>query len=136
MGTSSSAVNRDAGETLPEVLVAVTILGIAISVLLGGIGASAVGSDVHRKQASAELALRAHAEAIQNATYQVDCTTARTTSYTATTLGIGAAYPGYAPTVMSVAAQPPGSCATLQLVTLQLVTTRTTLSVSLVKQAP
>lgn len=124
----------DEGETLAECLVAVAILGIAVSGLLGGLATSSIGSDVHRKQASAEVVLRAYSEAVEAAPFAASCATA-VTSYSPATLGVTAAYPGFSPSAPAVSAQSPGTCATLQLVTLTLATNRTTLSVSLVKQA-
>ena len=121
----------DEGETLAEVLVAISILGIAVAALLGGIGASATGSDVHRKQATAEVVLRSYAEAVEAATFNSNCTTAQT-SYGAAALGFTAPA-GFTPSAPAVAPQAPYTCATLQVVTLSVVTTRTTLTVSLVK---
>jgi prepilin-type N-terminal cleavage/methylation domain-containing protein len=129
-----SISHTQAGETLAEVLVAVAILGIAVTALMGGIAASSVGSDVHRKQASAEVALRAYAEAVERATFATTCGTAAT-NYSATALGLPTT-PGYVFSAPAVVAQSPGTCATLQSVTLSVVTSRTTLSVQLVKAAP
>lgn len=128
---------REAGETLAEVLVAVAILGIAVAALLGGIGASATGSDVHRKQATAETVLRGYAEAIEAASFDGSGCNNAATSYQASALGF-ASPSGYAPSKPVVVAQSPdaGACASLQLVTIKVVTTRTTLTVSLVKAAP
>jgi type II secretory pathway pseudopilin PulG len=129
---------RDAGETLAEVLVAVSILGIAVAALLGGIGASATGSDVHRKQAAGEVALRAYAEAVENATFNAGGCSAATTSYRAAAVAAYTAPTGYTlsnPIVVTNQA-PSSSCTTLQLVKLDVVTTRTTLTVYIVKAAP
>jgi type II secretory pathway pseudopilin PulG len=69
---------RDArGETLIELLVAMTILGIAVVALVGGIGTSVVMSDIHRKQATAEAVIHTYAEAIEGSV------AAPTTSYVA-----------------------------------------------------
>ena len=127
----------DLGETLAEVLVAVAILGIAVAALLGGIGASATGSDVHRKQAQGEVVLRAYAEMVENAPFVgTNCANAAS-AYSASTLGFSSPT-GYAISTPTVVNQSPGTgtCAYLQLVTLSVVTNRVTLSLSLVKQAP
>jgi type II secretory pathway pseudopilin PulG len=126
----------DRGETLAEVLVAVAILGIAISALLAGIGASATGSDVHRKQAQGEVVLRAYAEAVENASFVASCASAAT-SYKSAATAAYASPSGYTALTVGVVNQAPGaSCSTLQLVTLSLATTRTTLSLSVVKELP
>lgn len=130
----SDVTGRDSGETLAEVLVAVMILGIAVVALMGGLGASAVGSDNHRARASAEVALRGHAEAIRAAVFQPNCALAQSTSYTAATLGIATQYPGYVPS-LSVAAHPSWTCATSQLVTLTVTTPRAVVTTTIAKEA-
>jgi Tfp pilus assembly protein PilV len=55
------------GESLVELLVAVVILGIAVVAVVGGLGASVLMSDVHRKQTNAGAAARSYAEALQAA---------------------------------------------------------------------
>jgi type II secretory pathway pseudopilin PulG len=57
---------RTRGETLIELLVSMTILGITVVALVGGIGTSIVVSDMHRKQAVAGVAVRSYAEAIES----------------------------------------------------------------------
>jgi Tfp pilus assembly protein PilV len=57
----------DQGETLLEVLISVMIMGVAIVVLLGGLGTSIRMSDIHRKQAAAGALVRAFAESIEAA---------------------------------------------------------------------
>ncbi len=127
----------DRGETLAEVLVAVAILGIAVSALLAGIGASATGSDVHRKQAQGEVVLRAYAEAVEVATFDASSCNNAATSYKTAATAAYTAPVGYTALTLTVANQAPGTgCTTLQLVTLSLATTRTTLSLPLVKELP
>jgi type II secretory pathway pseudopilin PulG len=59
-------VQRDRGETLLELLIAVAIMGIALVAVIGGIGTSILMSDIHHKQAAAGAAVRDYAEAVQN----------------------------------------------------------------------
>jgi prepilin-type N-terminal cleavage/methylation domain-containing protein len=68
-------LRRDDGVTLVEILVAVSILGIALVTLMGGLWTAIVSSDQHRKEASAGVALRTYAEAVQNASYTGCATT-------------------------------------------------------------
>ena len=56
----------DRGESLIEVLMAVVIMGVAIAAVVGGLVASVLMSDVHRKQTTAGAAVHNYAEAIQN----------------------------------------------------------------------
>jgi type II secretory pathway pseudopilin PulG len=70
----------DRGETLVELLVAVTILSMTVLAAIGGLTTSIMASDKHQKLAMANLQVRAFAEAIQgfvvdNSGY-VECTTA------------------------------------------------------------
>ena len=67
---------REGGETLIELVVAVSIMGVALVAVMAGLGTSVLVSDIHRKQATAGSVLRNYAEAI-NATVTgggyVDC---------------------------------------------------------------
>src|SRR5947209_8687883 len=54
------------GETLVELLVALSILGLAVVVILGALGTSIRLSDVHRKHATSETLLVTAAEGIKN----------------------------------------------------------------------
>jgi type II secretory pathway pseudopilin PulG len=55
------------GDTLIEVLVAVMMLGVAVVVLLGGLGTGIRITDVHRKQAAASAYLHTFAETLESA---------------------------------------------------------------------
>ena len=55
----------DRGESLIELLIAVTIMSVALVAILGGFATSIMMSDIHRKQATAGTAVRDYAEAIQ-----------------------------------------------------------------------
>jgi hypothetical protein len=56
----------DRGESLIELLVALTLLGLAVVAIVSGLGTSAVISDIHRKQATAGAEVRSFAEKIEN----------------------------------------------------------------------
>jgi Tfp pilus assembly protein PilE len=60
-------IARDRGESLIELVVAVTILGVAVVAIVAGLGTSVLMSDVHRKQATAGVTVRDYAEAVENA---------------------------------------------------------------------
>jgi len=55
-----------AGETLLELLMAVTIMGIALVAIVGGLVTTILVSDTHRKQAAAGAFARDYGAAIQN----------------------------------------------------------------------
>jgi type II secretory pathway pseudopilin PulG len=58
-------VCTDFGETLIELLVTITIMGLTVVAVLGAIGTSITLSDIHRKQAKAGAYVRAFAEAVE-----------------------------------------------------------------------
>lgn len=65
----------EAGLTMIELLVTVAIIGIAFVVIVGGLSTAILGSDLQRRQASADTVLRDLADAIRDddvAPYQ-DC---------------------------------------------------------------
>lgn len=59
----------EAGTTLVETLVAVSILGILFTAVLGGMRTSVLASDVNRKQAAGTTHLRSLAEAVKRDAY-------------------------------------------------------------------
>jgi prepilin-type N-terminal cleavage/methylation domain-containing protein len=65
----SAHTDDEAGFTLVEVLVALSILGIAVTALLGGLGLTVQTSDIHRKQATSETLLRQAVENVKAAGY-------------------------------------------------------------------
>jgi len=54
----------DRGETLIELLVALSVMSVAVVALVGGLGTAIVMSDVHRKQATVGTTLRNWSESI------------------------------------------------------------------------
>lgn len=64
----------DGGFTLVELLLAVAILGLGVLTVVGGMMTSIVVSDLGRRSADGQGALRAYAEAVANDTYS-DCAT-------------------------------------------------------------
>src|SRR5262245_54919286 len=55
----------DRGETLVELMVALVIMSTAVIALVGGIATAVTVSDVHRKQATAGVYVRAFADAVE-----------------------------------------------------------------------
>jgi type II secretory pathway pseudopilin PulG len=74
-------VAGEEGETLLELLISITILGIAVVAIASGITVSIVVSDIHRKEANAGAYVKSYGEAIQNTvatTGYVECATTST----------------------------------------------------------
>jgi len=87
----------DRGETLLELLIAVVIMGIAVVAIVGGLAASTLVSDQHRKAATAGSYARDYAEAVKSMPY-VSCASA-----SAYPVPAGFGLPaGYAATVQAV----------------------------------
>lgn len=129
----------DEGMTLVETLVAVSIVGLSFSALVGGMYTTVQASDINRKQAAAATALATYAEAVKADPY-IACAT----SYTGTTFTAPAGFTK-APVVVSYwkpASTPPtfatpcGTDSGLQRVTLALRSTdgRVVLDVELAKR--
>jgi prepilin-type N-terminal cleavage/methylation domain-containing protein len=96
------SVADDAGVTLVELLVTVAILGIAFVAVIGGMTTSIMGSDIHRKQATAETVLRNYAEALKpTTTPYTACATPTTAAYAPATLGV-VAPSGYTASIADV----------------------------------
>ncbi|MEO7262845.1 MAG: prepilin-type N-terminal cleavage/methylation domain-containing protein [Jatrophihabitantaceae bacterium] len=60
-----SEADRDRGETLLELLIALAIMAIAVVAVIGGLVAVITVSDVHRKQSTAGAAVRDYAENVE-----------------------------------------------------------------------
>ena len=69
-----------------EVLIAVMVLGVAFVAILGGMGTSIISSELHRRQAIAETAIRRYAEAVKRADCSPSCPTSPL-SYTPASVG-------------------------------------------------
>jgi type II secretory pathway pseudopilin PulG len=59
-------VANEQGETLLELLIAISIMGVAVVSIIGGLVTSVLISDIHRKQATAGASVRDYGEAIEN----------------------------------------------------------------------
>ena len=59
-------IRSDRGDTLLELIITVSVMGVALVAILGAFATGILMSDVHRKQATAGAAARDYAEAIQN----------------------------------------------------------------------
>jgi Tfp pilus assembly protein PilV len=75
-----AARRGDRGETLLELVVAMTIMAVGVVAVTGGITLALLVSDVHRKQAVAAAYARDYAEAVESAVagggYQANCSPA------------------------------------------------------------
>jgi len=60
------------GLTLIELLIAMMVMGIALTVLLGGMVTTVTASGLHKQQAIAEVELRKYAELVKAARYEPD----------------------------------------------------------------
>lgn len=72
-------VRDQRGASLVELLIAMTILGIAVIAIVSGLATAVVVSDTNRRQTEAAVAARSYAEAV-NGTY-VPCATTTTSTY-------------------------------------------------------
>ncbi|MGH9042613.1 MAG: VWA domain-containing protein [Acidimicrobiia bacterium] len=58
-------VRSEAGASLAEVLVTITILGLSVAGIVQALGTASLASDYHRKQVNADIVVRSYAEAIK-----------------------------------------------------------------------
>jgi prepilin-type N-terminal cleavage/methylation domain-containing protein len=79
------AEDHDAGVTLIEVLIAVVIISTAVVGLITGIMTAVRASDIHRREARSEVALRQYVENIEAGAY-IPCPTATTSSFPVQTI--------------------------------------------------
>ncbi len=103
MTRRSSHVRDARGETLIELLVAMSILGVAVVALVGGIGTSIVVTDAHRKQATAEAVIHTFAESIESSVAAIPTAYASCPSLSTYTTPAGFAVPaGFTAAVTAV----------------------------------
>ena len=126
--------------SLVETLVAVSIVGVSFSALVGGMYTTVQASDINRKQAGAATALASYAEAVKADPYVACATTYPGTSFTApagfTKAPVVVSYWKPANTPAPLFATPCGTDSGLQRVTLALRSTdgRVVLNVELAKR--
>lgn len=89
----------EAGESLIEVLVAVTILGLGVTALLGGMATAVFGTSLHRDQADVSEVMTAAAERVKDTPY-VAC--AEMDDYLDPTGADPFAFPGHVVTIAAV----------------------------------
>jgi Tfp pilus assembly protein PilV len=93
------AVERtDSGESLIEILVALTILAVCLIAIASGIVLSIKISVVHRNQATAQDYLHNYAETLEGTTYKA-CTASTPTTYPSVATAVGTPAGFTAPTV-------------------------------------
>ncbi len=86
--------DREAGETLLEVLIASALMAIAVVAILGGLGTTVLSTVVHRDQADANTVLVKAVETMKGVPFnQVDCSAAHTDAGRQATY-VNAATPG------------------------------------------
>lgn len=66
MTPDAPAIDRDRGDTLLEVLIALAVVAIAATALIGGVLSSITASSAHRSLAVNDADLKSYAEAAQN----------------------------------------------------------------------
>jgi len=98
---SGRGIHRgEGGFTLPEVLVALVILGVAVFGIVTAMGASIVTSDVHRKSVTADSVLRSYAERLNGVVYR-ECATPAEPNYGPA--GVGVTVPaGFTASITSI----------------------------------
>lgn len=134
-----------AGDTLVEVLIAISILSIAFVAILSGLGIAVQASSQHRAQATANTVLLSAAEAVKAASF----TSCATTSTYDTSSGVTVPSGWTAPAVTAVqywngSSFFSGTCPSspadrkLQMITIQAASPdgRATESITLVKRDP
>jgi type II secretory pathway pseudopilin PulG len=103
MATDPAPLRRsDSGETLIEVLVAVTILGIAAVAILGGLVTSIQSSSMHRNQATGGAYVRSFAEAIQTSVDNAGLKPCATAASAYSAVSVPDLPAGYTPSVSAV----------------------------------
>lgn len=94
---------RDRGETLLELLIAVAIMSIAVVAIIGGLVAGVAVSDIHRKQSTAGAAVRDYAETVEKYVAGAGYTSCATPSaYAPGTVGFTTIPTGYTAAAVTV----------------------------------
>ena len=98
-----SDAERDRGESLLELLIALAIMSIAVVAVVGGLLTSIVASDIHRKQSTAGAAVRDYAENVEKYVAGTGYTTcASPSSYGPGTVGYTGVPTGFAASAVAV----------------------------------
>jgi prepilin-type N-terminal cleavage/methylation domain-containing protein len=128
----------DAGFSLVETLIAVAILGLGVVTVLSGMMTSITISDLDRRQAEGQTALRAYAEAVAGDTYTGCASSYPAAAFSAPSGWTAAMTVAYWSTATSTFAATCGTDSGLQRVTLTVTATdgRGTESLRLGKRAP
>lgn len=80
--TAADRSDREAGFALIEILISVTILGVAFAAILGGMATSINASDIHRQQSQVGAVLDSAIERLKApTTAKVACATATQATY-------------------------------------------------------
>ncbi|MCU1426091.1 MAG: hypothetical protein JWL83_91 [Actinomycetia bacterium] len=91
---SAAQGERQAGFTLSEVMVAVVILAVGVTAIVGAIGSSVFSSRVHRDMVTVDAVGRGYSEQLINASYQTCATTSTYPAMIAAPAGFKAAVTG------------------------------------------
>lgn len=128
----------DAGFSLVETLIGVAILGLGVVTVVGGMMTSITVSDLDRRQAEGQTALRAYAEAVAGDTYTGCASSYPAAAFSAPSGWTAAMTVAYWSTATSTFAATCGTDSGLQRVTLTVTATdgRGTESLRLGKRAP
>jgi type II secretory pathway pseudopilin PulG len=99
----SPAADRDRGETLLELLVALAIMSLTVVAVVGGLVAGIAVSDIHRKQSTAAAAARDYAENVEKHVASTGYTScAAPSAYAPGAVGYTAVPSGYTATPVAV----------------------------------
>lgn len=95
--------DRERGETLLELLIALTIMSIAVVAIVGGLVAGVAVSDIHRKQSTAGAAVRDYAEIVEKYVAGAPYTScAAPSAYAPATVGFTVPSGGYTATAVAL----------------------------------
>ena len=105
MRRSRAEVGEDeAGVTLVELLMAITIMGFAVVLIVSALGTAIIVADTNNKQSRAQTIIQTWAEQVIGATYQPCSAKTGATSYLPGNNGVSAGVvpAGYTPTITKV----------------------------------